>query len=71
MVIQFLMKMRLNNQFLSNLLKIMVERLMQFDAVIAYLIDEGFCKSLGNEAQKIMTNFKPEIIRRNISKSTK
>ena len=33
----------------------------KFDAVIAYLIDENFAKDW-NEAQKIMTNFKPEII---------
>ena len=33
----------------------------KFDAVIAYLIDENFAKDW-DEAQKIMTNFKPEII---------
>ena len=33
----------------------------KFDAVIAYLIDETFAKDW-DEAQKIMTNFKPEII---------
>ena len=32
-----------------------------FEAVISYLIDEGFAKDW-DEAQKIMTNFKPEII---------
>ena len=33
----------------------------KFDAVIAYLIDETFAKDW-DEAQKIMTKFKPEII---------
>ena len=33
----------------------------KFDAVIAYLIDENFAKDW-DEAQKIMTKFKPEII---------
>ena len=37
------------------------EEIDKFDAVIAYLIDENFAKDW-DEAQKIMTNFKPEII---------
>jgi hypothetical protein len=37
------------------------EEIDKFDAVIAYLIDETFAKDW-DEAQKIMTNFKPEII---------
>tara|TARA_B100001989_G_scaffold124782_1_gene88147 strand:+ start:2037 stop:2954 length:918 start_codon:yes stop_codon:yes gene_type:complete len=37
------------------------EKIDKFDAVIAYLIDENFAKDW-DEAQKIMTNFKPEII---------
>ena len=32
-----------------------------FDAVVAYLIDEGFAKTL-EEAQKIMPTLKPELV---------
>ena len=37
------------------------EELDMFDAVVAYLIDEGFAKTL-EEAQKIMPTLKPELV---------
>ena len=37
------------------------EELDMFDAVVAYLIDEGFAKNL-EEAQKIMSGLKPELV---------
>ena len=37
------------------------EELDMFDAVVAYLIDEGFAKTL-EEAQKIMSGLKPELV---------
>ena len=37
------------------------EELDMFDAVVAYLIDEGFAKSW-EEAQDIMTTLKPELV---------
>ena len=37
------------------------EELDMFDAVVAYLIDEGFAETL-EEAQKIMSGLKPELV---------
>ena len=37
------------------------EELDMFDAVVAYLIDEGFAETL-EEAQKIMSDLKPELV---------
>ena len=37
------------------------EELDMFDAVVAYLIDEGFAENL-EEAQKIMSGLKPELV---------
>ena len=37
------------------------EGLDMFDAVVAYLIDEGFAETL-EEAQKIMSDLKPELV---------
>ena len=37
------------------------EELDKFDAVVAYLIDDGFAKTL-EEAQKIMGRLKPELV---------
>ena len=37
------------------------EELVMFDAVVAYLIDEGFAETL-EEAQKIMSGLKPELV---------